>query len=409
MMSDPDLSWPVLQRMTVRNYRSIGYCDVRLRPLTVMVGRNGAGKSNLVDALRFVADSLDSSLDHALKARGGIDEVRRRSTGHPHNFAIEVQLGLPGYELASYGFEIAARKRGGFVVKWERLKITAKDGGERARFIRIEGAVLQASEPTMPPVAEGRLYLANAAGLPAFREVYAALRAMGFYNLNPEAMKELQPPDVGDLLRRDGSNIASVVARLSQDRPELVQRVCDYLSLIVPGIEGVERHSLGPRETLLFRQEVKGAEFPWKFYAANMSDGTLRSLGALVVVMQLSGEELPVRLVGIEEPETALHPAAAGALMDALREASRTTQVLITTHSPELLDQVQIEQDGVLVVTAERGTTKVAPVDAASLSAIKEHLFSPGELLRLGQLEPDPALLLEQERQLSLFDAAVDA
>jgi len=71
-----------LTRVVLRNYKSIATCDVRLHPLVFLVGPNGAGKSNFLDALRFVTDALRTSLDHALRDRGGIKEVRRRSGGH---------------------------------------------------------------------------------------------------------------------------------------------------------------------------------------------------------------------------------------------------------------------------------------------------------------------------------------
>jgi predicted ATPase len=243
----------------------------------------------------------------------------------------------------------------------------------------------------------------NAAGLPEFRGVYDALLAMGFYNLNPEAMKELQNPDAGELLHRDGSNIASVIARLSADKPRIKERIKSYLATIVPGITDVERIALGPRETLQFRQEVVGSKHPWKFFASSMSDGTLRALGTLVAVTQLAERRSPVSLVGIEEPETALHPAAAGALMDALREAASHTQVVVTSHSPDLLDQVLPDGDALLAVQSKQGNTEIGPVDPASRDAIRKHLYSPGELLRMDQLAIDP-LDLERQQQMKMFD-----
>jgi predicted ATPase len=77
-----------IQRVVLRNFKSIGYCDVRLKPLTYMAGQNGAGKSNFLDALHFVGDSLTGSLENAIRERGGLNEMRRRSSGHPTNFGI---------------------------------------------------------------------------------------------------------------------------------------------------------------------------------------------------------------------------------------------------------------------------------------------------------------------------------
>ena len=74
---------PRIISVSLKNYKSIGSARVRLAPLTLLVGRNGAGKSNFLDALRLVSDALQSTLDYALRQRGGIGEVRRRSGGHP--------------------------------------------------------------------------------------------------------------------------------------------------------------------------------------------------------------------------------------------------------------------------------------------------------------------------------------
>src|SRR3990172_10455436 len=95
---------PFLRRVRIRNYKSIAGCDVQLGRLTVLVGRNGSGKSNFLDALRFIADGLQTSLDHAIKSRGGVDAVRRKSTGHPHNFSVEVELKLPDWQVGTYAF-----------------------------------------------------------------------------------------------------------------------------------------------------------------------------------------------------------------------------------------------------------------------------------------------------------------
>lgn len=398
---------PLLKKVGIRNFRSIGKTDVRLSRLTILVGRNGSGKSNFLDALRFVADSLQTSLDHAIKSRGGIDSVRRRSTGHPRNFAIALEFILPDWQIGKYSFEVAARERGGFEVRRESLLIRSVAGLLIASYDVKSGEVIGSSIDKMPPASPDRLYLVNAAGLPPFRTAYDALASMGFYNLNPDAMKELQSPDAGELLHRDGGNVASVIARLGIDQPNVTERIQSYLATIVPGITEVERVSLGPRETLQFKQKVAGSSRPWNFFAASMSDGTLRALGTLIAVTQLTERTKPVSLVGIEEPETALHPAASGALMDALREAASHTQILVTSHSPDLLDQVNLETDGLLAVASYEGTTMIAPIDDASLKAIREHLYTPGELLRLDQLEPDRKDL-DRQAQMNLFGVEED-
>jgi len=120
-----------------------------------------------------------------------------------------------------------------------------------------------------------------------------------------------------------------------------------------------------------------------------MTDGTLRAIGTPVAAMQLVDRKTSVRLVGIEDPETALHPAAAGALMDSLREAAEKTQVLLTSHSPDLLDQFNPDSDDMLVAHSNQGSTDIGPADPVSIESIKSHLYSAGELLRIDQLQPD--------------------
>lgn len=389
----------------LKNYKSIAACDVELGPLTFLVGPNGSGKSNFLDALRFVADALRTSLDHALRDRGGIHEVRRRSSGHPTHFGIRLDFRLPDGSAGHYAFRIGARPQGGYEVQGEECAIAKPEAlAPQVRFTVRRGNVT-ATVPVFPPASTDRLYLVNAAGLPEFRPAYEALSRMGFYNLNPARIRELQAPDPGELLSRDGSNITSVLAQMEKRAPERKKRIEQYLASVVPGVCGVAVRNIGPMETLEFRQQVQGAEAPWRFPAASMSDGTLRALGVLVSVFQSNGERARVPLVGIEEPEVALHPAAARYLVDSLIEASRETQLVLTSHSPDLLDHEGVETEFLLAVEADQGKTVISPVYEAARTALKDRLYTAGELLRLNQLRPDPTRYSSRmEQQLRLFD-----
>jgi predicted ATPase len=372
---------PFLRRCRLRNYRSIAQSDVELCPLTLLVGPNGSGKSNFVDALRLVTEAVTTSLEHALHERGGIQQVRRRSGGHPTHFAVALELQLPEGVDAAYRFEVGAVAGGAFKITREQCRVGP------ARFEVREGALTVRPAEVAPPPLPDRLYLVTAAGLPAFRPLYDGLARMGFYNVQPERIRALQPPDQGELLARDGSNLASVVRRMRQVSPGAMTRVEDFLRQVVPGLEGVDALPMGHMTTLEFRQRVEGAEDPWRFPAINMSDGTLRALALLVALFQ-PVIRAGVPLVGIEEPETALHPAAAGILFDALRSATRHTQVVVTSHSPELLDHPSLAPEEVLAVNASEGRTEIGPLDEASRSAMCDRLYTGGELLRSAQLEP---------------------
>jgi predicted ATPase len=395
-----------LTRVVLKNYKSIAACDVRFGPLTFLVGPNGAGKSNFLDALRFVTDSLRSSLEHALRDRGGINEVRRRSGGHPNHFGLRLFFSLPSGEVGHYAFRIGARPQGGFEVQNEECKIHSARALGETHYFRVKSGNVEESSQQGPTASIDRLYLVSASGLPAFRPIYEALSRMGFYSLNPDRIRDLQSPDAGQLLARDGSNITSVLAQLKQHNPSRKQRVEEYLSKVVPGVHGVDVKVVGPKETLEFRQQVAGSKDPWRFLAANMSDGTVRALGILVALFQSgNGTGAHVPLVGIEEPEIALHPAAAGLLLDGLREASRSTQVIVTSHSPDLLDDQQLDADSLLAVYAEGGSTHIAALDPAGRAALLNRLYTPGELLRLNQMRPDPESSPERiDKQVKLLD-----
>lgn len=391
---------PFLTRVVLRNYRSIANCDVSLQPLTYLVGANGSGKSNFIDAIHLVRDSLQGSLDSALNDRGGLSEVRRRSSGHPTHFGVRLEFTLRTGEPCYYAFNVGALPGRGYEVQLEECSI---GGPGKGPYFRVEkGVVRGGSEATFPAVTADRLALVSASGLAAFRPVYDALTSMGFYNFNPKLMRELQKPQDGRLLKPSGENIASVLSNLERSSPDAFNLIVEYLHTVVPMVHGVTRVPVSHMETLEFRQDMAGAKHPWKFNAINMSDGTLRALGVLTALFQGNAEYQPT-LIAVEEPETALHPAASSALREALQRASQHTQVLITSHSPDLLDDPSVSAGSLLSVVGIAGETRIAGIDAAARRALENQMFSAGELLRLDQLVPDPIILAAQAGQGDLF------
>ncbi|HEU4406545.1 MAG TPA: AAA family ATPase [Polyangiaceae bacterium] len=384
---------PFLKRIRLKNYRSIAACDVELGRLTFLVGPNGSGKSNFVDALRFTADSLNSTIDHALRERGGVGEVVNRRAD---SFSVGLDLTLRDGTPASFAFEVRARDDDAYDVSEEECRV-----GDAFYHVK-DGELLASSVTTvMPPPMADRLYLVHASGLADFRPAFDALTSVGAYNLNPSVIREPQHPDRGELLSRDGRNLASVVAHLERRAGGVKRRIEEYLGLVVPGVVGFGSARLGPMDTLVFHQEVEGAREPRRLPAMSMSDGTLRTVAVLVALFQARVEER-IALVAIEEPETALHPAAAGVLRDCLREACRHVQVIVTSHSADLLDDADIDGRDIRAVESRRGRTIITPLDEVSRSALLDKLYTPGELLRANQLragEPESA-------QLDMFEGA---
>lgn len=392
-----------LLSVSVRNFRSLGEVVVRLDDLTVLVGPNGAGKSNFVDGLAFVADSLSSTLTRAVQVRGGIDGVRRRSAGHPMNFGIRADLALDDHRLASYAFEIGARPRGDFVVKRETCQVVT-DGVVSASFDLREGEFMDAPAGVRPRIQPDRLALTVLSAADEFRDVFDFLAGLRFYSLVPDHIRALQDPDTGLALKRDGSNAASVLREVKERNIADYDRLCRLLGKVVPGTTSVSYDHVGSKETLKFRQDV-GTKFPWTFPALNMSDGTLRVLGLLLAVYQ----QPPPPFVAVEEPESTVHPGAIDVLMDVFVDAQYKTQVLLTTHSPEILDSPKLRDTQLRVVTSNNGRTLISPLKSTSREAVRRGLYSPGELMRANGLEPDLAASMELGLQLDLFGSELPA
>lgn len=378
-------------RVMIHDYKSIVACDVELGPLNFLVGPNGSGKSNFLDALRFIADCLNHSVELALRDRGGIGEVRRRSDGRPRHFGVGVRF-RAGVDDCSFSFEIGAREGGGFVIQretFEMLQGAAKPiryEVRSGRIVRLEVPMYKAAD--VPGSPEGFL-LGYFSG--HVRRAHRVLSAMAFYRLEPDKLRDLQIPASGELLARDGSNAAAVLANIAKHHEDDRVRIEEFLGAVAPGTRRVSVKALGPRETLEFEEVSPGSSRRRRFYAASMSDGTLRAFGILLALFQSQNGNRGVSLIGIEEPETALHPAAAGTLLDALREASENRQVIITSHSPDLLDSARLRPESILAVAVENGVTAIGPIRPEERRVIQRKLKTAGELLRQNQLTPGPA------------------
>lgn len=390
-MSDGATDGPLpaaVVRVQLENYRSIERCDVRLGPLTYLVGPNGAGKSNFLDALRLLSDALNSSLEQAVRERGGLEAIRYRGALDTGMTSIEVELRLPIETSVSYRLELELLARGAFQVRREVCEVRRAGLDRVDRFDR-HGTNVHSTGPELPVPAAGRLYLTTAASLGAFRMVFDVLSRTGFYNFDPPALRDIQAPDLDDVLDRTGRNAAAVLARLAQEAPDAVRRVEEFLGAVVPGMEAVGTESVGAREVLFFVQRAADGDPSRRFLAQSMSDGTLRAFGVLLALFQQASPDRDLVLVGLEEPEVAVHPAAAAVLRDAIAEAATVRQVLVTTHSPDLLDTPDLDPDSLLAVASVQGHTVISRPDRAGLSAVRDGLFTAGELLRVGQLQPE--------------------
>lgn len=395
----------LVRRVKIKNYRNIAACDVELQQLALLVGPNGAGKSNFLDAMCFIAESISPSLDEALRRRNGFRGVVRRTSGRPGHFGIRLDYTVAegsGY----FAVAIAQATDGAYQVKREECLI---ENGEDSRFYAVEGGrIRKATFSYPPPASDKMLYLVRAASVLEFTPVYEALSQMKFYRLNPERMRRTRSSGSDSLLRSDGSNVASVLGTLAKRSPEAKERLDWYLQAVVPGVVSVDKQSLGSEERLMFRQVVREGKRYRRFDGSSMSDGTLRTVGVLVALLQnAAGDGAHRRLVGIEEPEMALHPAALEMFMDILREGADDSQVVVTTHSSDMLDHPDTPISSLLPMTATDGLAQIGRVDDVGRSAVERGDFTAGDLLRMRQLRPDPAVASSSPTRIALFGRQV--
>jgi predicted ATPase len=397
---------PFLRRVRIRGYKSIAFCDVTLEPLTILVGRNASGKSNFLDALAFLSRACSVGVREAVKRHGGRDGVLCRLT-KSDVVSLEIEAGfLPHGKTepwtGSVLVQIEITANGPPRVVREQVRLQSADRKQRVGYTVEEGRVTWDAESPVHHVAEWPNHdklLLGVFGSPHL-ELFDLLQFLQTYNFSPEAIRTPQKPLPGGFLERDGSNLASVIETTREVEEWAIERAGRYLLGITKTIRFDGVASSDGYETLRFRVARDSRADQLVLSAASMSDGTLRAFAALVAAFQKTQIWGSPSVVAIEEPETSLHPAAMWALVDALDEATLRTQILLTTHSADLLDNPTIKPENVRVVQMIDGRTVIGPVDEASVEIVRQKLDTLGGLERQNQFEPDPD---DQERQTRLW------
>lgn len=413
MSAEPDRTHQkpaFLKRVRIRNYKSIKFCDVELEPLTVLVGRNGSGKSNFVDALGFLRDVVTKNLSIAIDDHGSrhrllygsattgciefaiVAEVDDHMAGRRMELEYEIAVDFPSEGGGLLSVEKARMRRVGDPPSVTRLGFEVRHTREVAdvEFIGDEW-------PKLTPMngigLRNRSFLGFLAE-PRLLQFADLLSRVLAYNFAPHEFRIPTESQPDTYLDPRGIHLPSVITTTRNRDPWLIERVSQYLKVITETVEFKRVLPLVSHETLEFHVRANGSSFDLP--AASMSDGTLRALATLVAVFQETYAG-PPSLVAIEEPETSLHPAASAALVDALDEATGRTQVLITTHSTELLDNETIRPDNIRVVEMIDGETVVAKVDEATVEIVERRLDSLGGLELQNQLHANYADLRRQK------------
>ena len=385
-----------LKSAHIRHYKSLDNALIEFsNPITVLVGPNAVGKSNIVDCLRFVRDAVAADLEHAVSSRGGIGRVRQYSKTKPFKVTVKLDLEQEFTDSpprsALYEFTIESKTGSNYTVDSERAVYFEDHRGDRAlkkeEFTRDKSGAVHVSNDDRPQkVPSDRLALGQGQGLatPAAWAIYMFIRNWRYSALYPNLLREPTSPDKDKVLTEDGRNWASVIKALRRTvrGKAALDRVYEAMKSVIPAFEDVAVSTVGSYLVPRFRFTL-GAHETVEFDPVQLSDGTLRIFGILLALYQVP----PPKLLVIEEPEQTVHPGVLGVLADAFREAAESTQIIVTTHSPHFIDHFEPEQ--IRVVTLEDGLTKVSRVKNTQLEAVKRRLMSMQDFMLAEGLLPE--------------------
>ena len=398
-------------RVWAKNFRSIGDASMELDPLTILVGPNASGKSNLLDVLRFIKDAL-FSLREAVSQRQGMEQVVRRGARSEDS---DVEVGVAAvvrdpnaesdYYIAEYGFTLTPMAYGRYKVSREYVKVREEDDSEAIEF-RIEDGKLTASDffmegPRRLPCRHDTDRLAfqqmirilrrllrnadegRAASLcGGMLEFHRKLTSMRFYDVSPDTIRKPRRSSYALTLQEDAENIGTVIKELGRANSGSMARLKKDVGRLMPGVSDMDVIEVGGSIVVrLKRDSISGGS--WLDLSME-SDGTIRLLGLAVALYQQP--YLPV--IGIEKPDLTVNPNVLAVLADMINEASRRSQVIITTHSPDLIDYLTDyrKTDCLRIVELTSGVTTVRQIPHKKAVLVKKHLASPGELFRTGEL-----------------------
>ena len=374
--------------LAMNNWRNFRHVDVDLQKRVFLVGPNASGKSNFLDVFRFLRDiaSVGGGFRQAVGRRHGVSSIRTLSARKYPDVTVCVSLG-DEHELKSWTYTLSFRQD-----KLRRPVIAAEK-------VLYEGKELLArpnEEDKKDPERLTQTYLEQVNVNQTFRKLADFLASVRYLHIVPQLVREpdrsvgrKNDPFGGDFLEQ----IARVPERTQKSR---LTRICSALGSAVPQLKKIEL-----ARDMNGTPHLRGKYEHWRPHGAwqseeQFSDGTLRLLGLLWAVLEGGGPLL------LEEPELSLHPEVVRTLPQVLARVNRRTgrQIVLSTHSSELLDDAGIGLDETLLLFP---TSEGTEVSTAGSHADVKALLEGG--LRLSEAVM-PKTRPQHVEQLSIFGDA---
>lgn len=346
--------------LKLQNYLSVQTEDVSLGRLNVLIGTNASGKSNVMDALRFLRDAIRRDFQFAVTSRGGFvhlackaseaREVRLVTTFRDDDQEFEWSVALSRREFDFTVREEVSLLREGQPPQ-QLLKRTEDGTGWWWSGSEGKGKVQLRERP------EGSALAAAAAdaSFPA-RAVADFVRGWGFFDPNPGALRRASTESDSSALAGYGQNLAARLHTLKRTDRERFERIRSATRDILGVPEEITFRTFedGGRVALLFNE----TGLKYRIHQAGGSSGTLRMLAITTALLGTTRT-----LIGIEEPENYIHPGALSAFTEHILRVEHGAQIVITTHSPQLLDVLDLPEAILLVRRTESGTKVLGESD----------------------------------------------
>lgn len=344
--------------LKLRNYLSVQNEDVSLGRLNVLIGTNASGKSNVMDALRFLRDAIRRDFQFAVSSRGGFVHLACKASE-----AREVRL-VTTFRDDDQAFEwsvVLSRREFDFRVR-EEVSVLREGQPPQQLLKRTEDGVgwwWSGSEGKVQlrerPEGSALAAAAADASFPA-RAVADFVRGWGFFDPNPGALRRASTESDSSALAGYGQNLAARLHTLMRTDRERFERIRSATRDILGVPEEITFRTFddGGRVALLFNE----TGLKYRIHQAGGSSGTLRMLAITTALLGTTRT-----LIGIEEPENYIHPGALSAFTEHILRAEHGAQIVITTHSPQLLDVLDLPEAILLVRRTESGTRVVGESD----------------------------------------------
>ena len=387
----------MITELYLSHYRSIAEETIPLRQINVFVGKNGSGKSNIVDAISFLADLVNDDLDYAITKRHGADSIRQWNRSRPFHVTIQVKTssseGNGLYKLvfsSSRNFyrvqEEIVEWDGELAYNYDHYRTTIRRGADGVLSVVTdnESEDVDISKVRIDSAESVLKYLSSTADDIRYLVSYllSELRSFAIFTIFPNTIRAPQTVSRAPTLEPDGKNIASIIKQMVGETKKNRDRIIKALKVVLPSLVGINvRSTAGYYVPVLSVSD--GAE-THELNMSQVSDGTLRMLGILTAIHQ---PRAPLK-IALEEPEQMIHPALLAVITDAVKSYTRRRkegQVFITTHSAVLIDLFDVED--ILAVETRNGSTHCGPISKRQLKVVKSGLMSVGDILLAEDLE----------------------